>query len=76
MKEMTDTKRMGMFVVKSVKFRDACLPFPQRIISSVSLHLPRLSCTRNEALLKTIKVSILILSFVTEGSILYIYNEF
>ena len=56
MTSMAESKRVGMFLVNSIKFRDACLPFPQRIVSSISLHLPKISCTRNEALLKTIKV--------------------
>ena len=57
MKVMNEEMRVGMFLVKSVGFRDTCLPFPQRIFSSVSFRLPRISCARNEALLKTIKVA-------------------
>ena len=64
MEEMKETKRVGMFVVKSIDFRDKCLIFPRRIISSIRLHLPRISCTRNEALLNTIKVKLRIISAI------------
>ena len=58
------TNRVGMFVVKSADFRDTCLLFPRRIVSSIRIHLPRISCTRNEALLNTIKVKVIVNSAV------------
>lgn len=63
MDEMTEYKRIGMFHVKSDQLRDACLPFPQRIVDSIRVHLPRLSCSRNEGLLNTIKVCDITLRF-------------
>ncbi|XP_065071378.1 dynein axonemal heavy chain 6-like isoform X2 [Rhopilema esculentum] len=57
MSSMADEKRVGMFLVKSVKFRESCLPYPQGIVAAVSHHLPQISCSRNEALLKVIKSS-------------------
>ncbi len=61
MQSMVDNKRQGMFLVLTEEFRNSCLPYPERIVSSISRHLPKISCSRNEGLLKIIKVRVLIL---------------
>ena len=70
MKGMANCKRQGMFLIQSAGLRESCLPFPERIVASISRHLPQISCARNEALLKIIKVVFLLPKF---SNFLYLF---
>jgi hypothetical protein len=48
--------REGLMVLKVQPFREACLPFPLRILSDVNERLPVIAYRRNEDLLINIKV--------------------
>ena len=56
MQDMPLTCRQGMFQVKTDRFKQACLPYPQKIISIVNEHLPAIAVKKNGHLLTIIKV--------------------
>ncbi|XP_057306686.1 dynein axonemal heavy chain 6-like [Hydractinia symbiolongicarpus] len=55
MENMSISERRTLFLVKTGAFKKACLPFPERIISIVNEHLPKVANRKNEALLNIIK---------------------
>ena len=56
MNNMPESSRQGMFLVKTHLFKQACVPYPQKIISAVNKHLPVIAVRKNEHLLTIIKV--------------------
>ena len=56
MKEMTLSKRVGLFNVDCSEFQSSCLPYPEKVLHGVARHLPVIAARRNDALLNVVKV--------------------
>ena len=60
MQSMPICQNKGLLLVKTDQFKEACLPYPQKIIFAVNQHLPVVANRKNEALLKVIKVKFIL----------------